>query len=802
MGALDAFYSTWSEARETFGQSTPQDGALLDNSSKLTQMKTGVEAAAPDARWQGPASEAYAAKNKEHAGVYGKLAELDQKMAAEVTKAANVVTTGRQNLDTVKSWVDSAANSIPPGTSAADRDNKLLSIATQGISKISDVITTSNAAMSAIGGRVATIKGAWHGIGGNLPGGPKEGPIDPNTPGDEKKKDGESKDGKDEGKDEKKGSPDDPAIKEQARKDVDAALKGDKDAQQRVRLTLDSISDAKLAGKEKLDPTQAAYLSQMQAQQKLRSVEQLDEAAKKGAGDIMANSWNLMSNPNIEFPKTESVDGALQSNEMVKGGFDKLPDGVRSTLESPGIQQSENLQKIADIANSGNGEKFATNTDFNRGMMHKVADMMESPEWRADDPGFNLPGSWPWDYKDDARPPHADLERAASAAMNAVHYDHQVVHDAVTGNVEPGNEFREKFKINSDHFMYNLTHEAWDDKGVAAGSLFDWMDNSAEGPESKIAGETARTLSEYLGSNPELNSLNADNTVGLYGTHSLGEVNPNLVRGMAEGLTPYVNNIAGTDGGLPSFGGMLDDPNPVRDGTLPEAKNLFSVLNTDSEAGKIINGAALGQALLHDTAYAQHPDSSERPNTLYDSATLRALVDVGLENNIDTTNKNQAAFEQELYKAKSAAYDFGLEGLTAGAGAAIPGAGGEISSEILSQLGPAAKDSIIGPEPPEAGQPEPIARFAPERAEAEMLNTLNSIGTPIMDLPPEYRGENGRILSFDEMYAKDSTLTPGEYGRAVNVAINHTLGFDFQDTHYKDRYDAVTADKTPDPKKK
>lgn len=101
-------------------------------------------------------------------------------------------------------------------------------------------------------------------------------------------------------------------------------------------------------------------------------------------------------------------------------------------------------------------------------------------------------------------------------------------------------------------------------------------------------------------------------------------------------------------------------------------------------------------------------------------------------------------------------------------------AGGEISSEILSQLGPAAKDSIIGPEPPEAGQPEPIARFAPERAEAEMLNTLNSIGTPIMDLPPEYRGENGRILSFDEMYAKDSTLTPGEYGRAVNVAINHT----------------------------
>jgi hypothetical protein len=588
-------------------------------------------------------------------------------------------------------------------------------------------------------------------------------------------------------------------IKKRAQADVKAALDGDKGAIGRVQSVLNTITPQQQSGQPKLNTEQQAYLSQMQAQQKLRSVDQLEECANRGARGIMADSWQLMSNPKLEFPKTDSVDGALQGNEMVKGGFNQLPDSVQSTINSPGIQQHENLQKIADIVNGGNADGyFQHDTDLDRGLMHKVADMMEDPKWRSDDPPFDVPGNWPWE---DGRPPHAQLEKVAQDIFHAVGNDHQVVHDAVTGNVEPGNEFREQFKVNSDHLMYNLTHEAWDDRGAGAGALFDWMDNSATGPEAQISGETAKAVSEYLGNHPELNSLNSDNTVGLYGPHSLGEVNPHLVQGFAEGLLPYVNNIAGTGGGLPSFGGMLDDPLHVRDGTLPEAKNLFSVLNGDPEAAKVFNGAALGQALLHDTAYAQHPDSGEKPQGLYDSATLRALVDVGMTNNIDTEGKNQAQIDAELYGAKSAAFDYGLEGLQKAGGVAIPGVGGEISGEALSRLGPALKDSIIGPPPPEPGQPEPIPRFASERAEAEMLNTLNSIGHPIADLPPEYRGEHGRILSYEEMYKANPNLTPGEYASKVNNAINHTLGFNFQDSYIKDRYDQVTANRTPDPTK-
>ncbi|MDT0440749.1 EspA/EspE family type VII secretion system effector, partial [Streptomyces doudnae] len=107
MGALDAFYRTWSQARTTFGDGAPTTGDSFDGSARLREMQSTIESAAPDERWQGTASQAYAAKNAEHAAVYGKLANLDQRMAAEVSRAAEVVSAGRQDLEQTQSWVTS-----------------------------------------------------------------------------------------------------------------------------------------------------------------------------------------------------------------------------------------------------------------------------------------------------------------------------------------------------------------------------------------------------------------------------------------------------------------------------------------------------------------------------------------------------------------------------------------------------------------------------------------------------------------------------------------------------------------------
>ena len=115
MGVLDGFLSTWSKARETFGQGVPQTGEQFDQSGQLRQMQTTVQSAAPGSRWIGAAASAYDTANANHGKVFGELATLDQRLSAKVTESAHVVSTGRQNLDTVRQWVLDAAATVSDG---------------------------------------------------------------------------------------------------------------------------------------------------------------------------------------------------------------------------------------------------------------------------------------------------------------------------------------------------------------------------------------------------------------------------------------------------------------------------------------------------------------------------------------------------------------------------------------------------------------------------------------------------------------------------------------------------------------
>ena len=58
MGVLDGFISTWSNARETFGQGVPATGEQFDKSGPLTTMQSNVESAAPGSRWTGAGASA------------------------------------------------------------------------------------------------------------------------------------------------------------------------------------------------------------------------------------------------------------------------------------------------------------------------------------------------------------------------------------------------------------------------------------------------------------------------------------------------------------------------------------------------------------------------------------------------------------------------------------------------------------------------------------------------------------------------------------------------------------------------
>jgi hypothetical protein len=155
MSALDGFYAAWDNARATFGDGTPQGGAQFDASAILRRLGADVAAAAPGARWSGAAATAYDRRNTEHHAVFGRLADLDQRLAAHVDQAAGTVLNGRRDLDTVRQWVTDAAASVPPG---AQRDTMLTQIASRGLDQLGQVVRGANAQLNTIAAGLQGLK--------------------------------------------------------------------------------------------------------------------------------------------------------------------------------------------------------------------------------------------------------------------------------------------------------------------------------------------------------------------------------------------------------------------------------------------------------------------------------------------------------------------------------------------------------------------------------------------------------------------------------------------------------------------
>jgi hypothetical protein len=143
---------------------------------------------------------------------------------------------------------------------------------------------------------------------------------------------------------------------------------------------------------------------------------------------------------------------------------------------------------------------------------------------------------------------------------------------------------------------------------------------------------------------------------------------------VAEGLTPYINNIAGLPGGLPGFDVLEEDPDRFFDYSMPDTKGLFAVLNSEQTTATLWNSEVYKQALLHETVFAQHPSNFGADAHLTASATLRGLVDDGAVGAHDAFAQNQNQINTSLQEWKEFGYDAALTTLTAGGGS-LPGLG-------------------------------------------------------------------------------------------------------------------------------
>ncbi|MBU8811571.1 hypothetical protein KL953_22055 [Mycolicibacterium goodii] len=734
MGALDGFYSTWNKARETFGQGVPTDGSQFDQSRSLTQMKASVEAAAPDDRWQGSGANAYAAANKEHAQVYQKLADLDQKMAAEVKNAANVVSAGRTNLDNAKGWVESMANSLP-ATSAQDRERKLIPIAREGINRVDNIVKTATSGMMAIKGNVEKLRGEYDTIKTSM----RFGPESEKKPGD---KDAEALGAKDEHDEDLK--PED--MEDLVRR---AVKEGDQDAAATVDELLNGIDETQLGPNSKahpLTPVQAELVGQLQAQLKPMSLDELNVVRERLGPhkDVVANAMQVMSDPDVSYPRHDGdgpqivsdYPGApLPNRGVLPGDTGALPDGVQAVLNQrgdflgppdPGAgypgsrpdlegsarhEAETGLRNLADIVGEGD-PKFQQGSQLDREMMSNAKEWLGAQE----DPGGRSQSHWG--------------DEVVQRVFETAGRDTVVSHDMIVGDRE---------------FVRDvLTHE-WQDDGKAARTLTDWIGQSATSTDPIVnarAGETASALADFLG-DPANKDLLLNNNTGSHPNMSLGQMNPELTRSLAGAVSPYIDDMAGRslDG---TTGWTLKDG--ASDLSYPHAANVLGVLGTDADAAKILDDRSNSVQATYINEYANSVIDSNGQfadaHAMEAAGRLKGIVDQGAfiaasDVESDAAKARQAAWERMERNYNAAA---GLIG-----SAPYAGPGLELGSTLM-------KDAILGPRP-DAVEPghAPIESSIGMKAALASAFSMNGIGDPV---------DIDRLMQYDEDNDKQFDVPP------------------------------------------
>ncbi|MFV8048920.1 EspA/EspE family type VII secretion system effector [Mycobacterium sp. 48b] len=712
MGALDGFYSTWNKARETFGVGTPTDGSQHDGSSQLLKMKGMVESASKHDGWQGKGAEAYAAANKQHADVYQKLADLDKKMAAEVTNAANVVTHGRTQLDTTKSWVDSAVNSLPSSLSAQAREKSLIPIAKEGITQVNNTVSTANGDMLKIGFRVTELKNGFDELQNQKLG-----------PGDKK---GDAEGVKDEDGD---GKPDeDKTPAETGAQDSEALQNGELTPEERERLiantTLDPTQQAALdRGDLKLPPERMAYLQGFsrafgdKTPAEIEAIMDKADAKAPGTGGRVADVFQLASNEHIKTGLSETNPPSI--DQPASGGKYALPEGVQKVLDGPAMTQdytggvfqdgrwivpqepagplhpTPGLNDLADVIQRGNRDLQA-GTALDSGLFAKSQEMLDQsnhlPVAQVNAPGGEAADRPHW-Y-------HEQVDPTLQNMFNAVNKDDIVIHDSMVGDPKIHEPYGNTTVLTPEgqKFLDNLSQHQWQDDGLAAGGLFDWVGDTANNDVNNRAADTAHALAEYT-SNNNHQLLNLGG-----GDQPLGQVNPELTRDWARALSPYFDDMVGqhdndSNGvfspldpdGAPSpentrhvMSVLASDPPPP--GAKPDDDHPLSASEIAFNSVKSHVESALSEAALS----VPDPNVGDNDQAARHAGKLQAAFDLGTWDEAADRMKNDFDAKHSAWELRSHLFDLAKY---AGGISGVPHAGDVGGAFALG------KELLIGHEP-------------------------------------------------------------------------------------------------------
>ncbi|MCP2623018.1 hypothetical protein NLB33_09085 [Mycolicibacterium smegmatis] len=352
--------------------------------------------------------------------------------------------------------------------------------------------------------------------------------------------------------------------------------------QENTTLTPEQL-DALARGDLVLPASQMDYLNQLARSLDGKSTAEIRKLMDDlGAdGDRLQDALQILSNEHVS---AAGADPSLKPGDAgyvpTRGSFEALPESLRRDLTKPPLEWTPSpagtypharleLLDVAAIADKGN-PALQQGSSFDKAVL-KQSEIMLSETAKVP------PSMVPFNK--------GQVDPALQWMLSAAGRDQIALHEVLTGS--DGN-------APNNSMIENLLTRQWADDGAAASGLFTGLapvanptdlTDPTQVAQATRAGQIMHAVDMWAGQNAGTHLMNIPGTDG----QSLGQVNPELAKGLATASLPFVDDMLGNK--LDNTLGFAPLDNLTK-AEMPITRDLFAAIDTNKEAGEILNSKA------------------------------------------------------------------------------------------------------------------------------------------------------------------------------------------------------------------
>ncbi|MGA5537353.1 hypothetical protein [Mycolicibacterium nivoides] len=451
--------------------------------------------------------------------------------------------------------------------------------------------------------------------------------------------------------------------------------------------------DALARGELVLPASQMEYLNQVARSLDGKSTPEIRALMDRlgSDGDRLQDALQLVSNEHI---------GTVGAGGL-KGSFESLPESVRRDLTkypldthiSPVGAYTSARPEMLDLAamvERGN-PALQQGASFDQAMLKQAEVMLDNSKIPDELAKKNLGQELVPFNK-------GQVDPALQAMLSAAGRDQMALHDTLAG--ADGN-------TPNKTMIENLLTRQWADDGAAASGMLTGLAPVAEATnmadptqvaQATRAGEIMHAVDQWA-SGPG----NASKLLDIPGTEgqSLGQVNPELARGLADANKPYLDDMIGNK--LDNTLGFKALDDATSNAAMPNTRDLLAVIDTDKQAAATLNVQAYLDGLQYQERFEQSVIDGDtvRTGDLHDAGSLHGVIDSAANIADNDAIKYGNLQDVDAYKSRGDWVDLAKK-----FGGQIPGVK-EILDGFGKMPGDPLKDMFVG-EAPTADPAKPM----------------------------------------------------------------------------------------------